>query len=42
MDMRQSKYNNKSIEEKLVDLKALVIMLCVAIIATGLMGGVWL
>ena len=37
--MKQPKYNNKSVDKKLMDLKALVIMICVFIIAAGLMGG---
>lgn len=37
--MKQPKYDNKSVDEKLVNLRALVIMLCVVIIAAGLMGG---
>ena len=40
MDMKQPKYNYKSVDEKLMGLKALVIMLCVVIIAAGLIGGV--
>lgn len=43
MDKNQHKYNNKSVEEKLVEFKMLAIVLCAAIIVTGFIGGgVWL
>lgn len=40
MDKNQHKYNNKSVEEKLVEFKMLAIVLCAAIIVTGFIGGV--